>query len=335
MKFIFTADWHFSAYLNDRIIKESNLPERLHSLTKTINNIIKYCRDNKIQNLVVGGDVLHNKNVIYSSSLSILIDLLKNNSDINFILCDGNHDMSERTIDGISGLKSLDSIGNVHVIHEVEKIENILFIPWKYVTKEIMFKENSDYLLSHFGLDEGQLNSGISIRSDISMKNLSNFKFVLLGHYHKNQFLENQNTKLYYVGSPIQLDWGEKNEEKRFLNIDTETNIIESIPSSGYKKHYEFELNTENRKDVLEQIQTLKNDGHHIKLFKFDDLDTTEIEKDFEVISKKEKDITNRGLDSTMNSSEKINRFLEIKEIPVEKRERYRNVALEIMESIV
>ena len=39
-------------------------------------------------------------------------------------------------------------------------------------------------------------------------------------------------------------------------------------------------------------------------------------------------------LTSSMSISDKLNRFLEIKEIPVEKREYYRNVALDIMESV-
>ena len=36
-----------------------------------------------------------------------------------------------------------------------------------------------------------------------------------------------------------------------------------------------------------------------------------------------------------MSVTDKLNRFLEIKEIPVEKREIYKNIALDIMESIV
>jgi len=63
-------------------------------------------------------------------------------------------------------------------------------------------------------------------------------------------------------------------------------------------------------------------------------LDVSEFEKDFDIIDKTEKDITNRGITSSMSISDKLNRFLEIKEIPVEKREYYRNVALDIMESV-
>jgi len=43
-------------------------------------------------------------------------------------------------------------------------------------------------LISHFGLSEGMLNSGMSIISDIGLKDLrGKYELVLLGHYHKPQ----------------------------------------------------------------------------------------------------------------------------------------------------
>lgn len=329
MKFIYTADWHFSNYSNDVIIKESGLAERLHYLVVTIMNIINYAREKKIKKIIIGGDILHNKSVIYSFALSVLIDLFKNNSDIEFITLDGNHDMSSRTIEGVSGLKALDSISNVQTIHECEVIENIVFVPWKYVTKEKIREYNTDYLISHFGVNEAVLNSGISIVSDVALKDLSHFKTVLLGHYHKPQFLKN----LYYVGSPIHLDRGEKNEDKRFLVVDTDNHTIESVLTEGYKKYYELKIDAENKMSVLSEIAKLKELGHEVRLIKTSDVDTSDLEKDFDVVDKQERDITNRGITANMTMSDKLNRYMEIKEIPEEKREIYRLAALEIIDS--
>ncbi len=332
MKSIFTADWHFSNYTNDPIIKDTGLTERLYYLVTTIMNMITYARENKIKKIIVLGDILHNKSLIYTFTLSVLIDIFKNNSDIEFILLDGNHDMSSRTIDGVSGLKALGSIPNVITIHEITKYDNMVFIPWKYVTKESLQENSADYLLSHFGLSEAQLNSGISIVSDVSLKDLSNYKNVLLGHYHKNQEIKNKNTNLYYVGSPIQLDRGEKNEEKRFLVVDTETHKIESVLTEGYKKYYELTITSENKMNVLSEIAKLKELGHDVRLIKTTNVDTNDIEKDFNVVDKQEKDITNRGITSSMSVSDKLNRYLEIKDIPEDKRLLYRMTALEIIE---
>ena len=333
MKFIDTADWHFAPYSYDTIIKQSGLPDRLNSLVITLNNMFNYGRENKIKNIVVNGDILHNKSVIYSFSLSVLLDLIKNNSDMNFILLDGNHDMSSKTKDGVSGLKALDSISNVHTIHEIEKVENILFIPWKYASKELFKKEKSDYVISHFGLSEAQLNSGISIVSDISMKDLSNFKFVLLGHYHKAQYLKNKDTELFYTGNPTQLDWGEKGEVKRFLVVDTDTDQIISVPTIGYKQYHELKISKDNKEDILKQASELKENGHEIKLVKSEIFDTDDI-KDYKLVDKIERDITNRGIDSSMSMEEKIVKYLEIKNIPADKIEKYKRVGMEIISSI-
>jgi len=237
--------------------------------------------------------------------------------------------MSSRTIEGVSGLKALDSISNVQTIHECIVIENIAFVPWKYVTKEKIQEYHTDYLISHFGVNEAVLNSGISIVSDVALKDLSHFKTVLLGHYHKPQFLKN----LYYVGSPIHLDRGEKNEDKRFLVVDTDKHIIDSILTEGYKKYYELKIDAENKMSVLSEIAKLKELGHEVRLIKTSDVDTSDLEKDFDVVDKQEKDITNRGITSSMSMVDKLNRYLEIKEIPPEKLESYRSIALEIIDS--
>ena len=188
----------------------------------------------------------------------------------------------------------------------------------------------ADYLFAHLGLNEGILNSGISLVSDIGLKDLKQYKSVYLGHYHTPQKIGNTT----YVGNPTHLDWNDKNQEKRFIVFDSETSEEQSVPTTGYKKYCEFNITEENKTEILKNATELKNSGHYVKINKTNDLDVSEFEKDFDIIDKTEKDITNRGITSSMSISDKLNRFLEIKEIPVEKREYYRNVALDIMESV-
>ena len=84
---------------------------------------------------------------------------------------------------------------------------------------------------------------------------------------------------------------------------------------------------------VLSEIAKLKELGHEVRLIKTSDVDTSDIEKDFDVVDKQEKDITNRGITANMTMIDKLNRYMEIKEIPPEKLESYRSVALEIIDS--
>ena len=331
MKMLISADWHFSAYSSDKIDSKTGLPERLSDIYSVITNMIDYAKSNSISYINVVGDIFHNKSIIYSTAQSLLLDIVRNNKNIHWIFLTGNHDLSSMTGDGVSATKCFDNEENVTTIHETKKIENMLFVPWNPKTMVSDIKNgDAEYLFAHLGLNEGVLNSGISLVSDIGLKDLKQYKKVYLGHYHTPQEISN----VKYVGNPTHLDWNDKNQEKRFIVFDSITGEEESVPTSGYKKHCEFEITEENKSEILRVAKELKNSGHYVKLNKIDNLDTSDLENVFDVIDKREKDITNRGITSSMSASDKLNRFLEIKEIPLEKRDIYRNVALDIMESI-
>jgi len=331
MKTLLTADWHFSSYSSDKIDDKTGLPERLSSLFLTIMNMIRYAKENDIKTISILGDTFHNKSIIYSTAQSLLLDIIRNNKEIKWIFLTGNHDLSSMTGDGVSSTKCLDNESNVITIHKTTKIENMLFVPWNPKTMISDIKNgNADYLFAHLGLNEGVLNSGISLVSDIGLKDLKQYKSVFFGHYHSPQEIGN----VKYIGNPTHLDWNDKNQDKRFIVFNSDSGEEISVPTTGYKKYCEYNLNEENKTEILKVIKELKSSGHYVKLNKIDDLDTSDIENDFDVIDKREKDITNRGINSSMSISDKLNRFLEIKEIPTEKREYYRNVALDIMEGI-
>jgi DNA repair exonuclease SbcCD nuclease subunit len=133
------------------------------------------------------------------------------------------------------------------------------------------------------------------------------------------------------VGSPIQLDWGEKNDEKRFLVVDTEYGTVDSIPTTGYKKHIELDVTNSNRAEIIKQAQEEREKGHWVKVIKRETIDLG-MENDFMVVDKTEKDITNRGITGTMSQSDKFQKFLEIKEIDESKHELYLKKARELVD---
>lgn len=327
MKFIAIGDLHYSLYGQDPIVAETNLPERLHYLCEVMDNIALYAKENNINKIIVAGDTLHNKSIIHTVAMSVLLDFLRTNSNIEFILVDGNHDMSSKSGNGVSALKSLDTEPNVTVIHKSVQIENILFVPWNSDMIDNIKNGKSEYLIAHLGLNEAQLSSGISIVSEIGLSSLKQYKTCILGHYHKPQEVGN----CIYVGSPIQLDWGEKNEEKRFLVVDTDKHTIESIPTIGYKKHYELEITKDNKDSIIESAKKLKNEGHFVNIKKKTNVDTDDIQEEFRVIDKTEKNIINRGITMLMSDSDKLMKYMEIKEIKKEDQKDYLKEALNLI----
>lgn len=330
MKYIVLADIHLSLYSQDRIISESALPERLHHLNIILRDIAEQAISNQINCIIIAGDIFHTKSVIHSLAQSVLLDFIRDyNKTLTFFIIDGNHDLSSRSEVTISALKCLDSETNVNMIHKTKQIDNMLFVPWSSTMFNDIKNGNTPFLISHFGLNEATLSSGISIVADIGLKDVKQYQKCILGHYHTPQEVSN----IIYVGSPIQLDWGEKHEEKRFLIFDNETGLIDSIPTTGYKKYYEFEITTENKTELIEQVKLLQEEGHSVSITKKTNIDTADIEKEFKIVNKVDIDITNRGISSTMTEQERLKRFLEVKEIPVEKCPIYEKEALEIIEA--
>jgi len=328
MRFVAIADLHLSMYAQDSIIPETSLPERLNSLNIVLRNTADYALGNDIKNIVIAGDILHNKSIIHSIAQSIFLDYVREYKEITFITLDGNHDLSSKSGKGVSALKSLDSELNVDMIHLPKIIENILFVPWNPETMIDDIKNNdADYLVSHFGLNEAQLSSGISIVSDIKLRDLSKFKHCILGHYHLPQTVGN----VTYVGSPIQLDWGEKGEEKRFLVVDTDLGKVKSIPTIGYKKYMEYKITNENKDEIVEEARKSKEEGHYVQIVKTENIDTVDLSNEFKIVDKSEVDITNRGIITSMSQVERNKKYLEIKEI--KDIEKYEKVGIDIIES--
>ena len=333
MKFIAIADLHLSMYAQDKIIPETSLPERLHYLNEVLRNIADYAININvnINNIVIAGDIFHNKSIIHSLAQSIFLDFLRDHRALNFIIISGNHDMSSKSGSGVSALKSLDNEPNVTMIHEPTVIDNINFVPWNPETMVDDIKSsNSEYLVAHFGLNEAQLSSGISIVSDVKLKDLSGYKHCILGHYHLPQSVGN----VTYVGSPIQLDWGEKGEVKRFLIVDTDTNEINSVPTEGYKKFIEYKITNENKEDILKEARKAKENGDYVQLVKHEDIDVDDFNKEFKIVDKTERDITDRGIVISMSQDERIEKFLSIKKIKEKDFERYKKVGIDIMNSV-
>lgn len=336
MKFLITADIHLSRYGQDKVEDTTNLPERLHSIKSVLYDMGDYCLKHKINDMVIAGDLLHGKSIIYAIAQEVMIDFFSDFHDLHCFVLDGNHDLSGKSESAISALKSIKHIPNVtwitkHPVYHIE--EPIVFIPYSANIRENVTESNAKILISHFGLNEGMLNSGISIVSDIKLKDLAGkYKLVLLGHYHKPQDISSGDLKVIYTGSPIQLDWGEKNDEKRFLIVDTETLEVKSIKTTGYKKHIELELTSKNKAKILKLAEEESAKGNYIKIIKKEVVDIKDLEK-FNVVDKVDKDITNRGITSSMTKEEKLKRFLDIKEVSPEEIDEYLKYGIEILNS--
>lgn len=85
-------------------------------------------------------------------------------------------------------------------------------------------------LLGHFQIVGAELNSGKALVG-VPREEVEKFTLSLLGHVHKPQQVARNG---FYIGSPFQQNFGEKNEEKRVAVIDTDTLDVTWIPMEGF-----------------------------------------------------------------------------------------------------
>jgi len=89
-------------------------------------------------------------------------------------------------------------------------------------------------LLAHVGVAEAsigplQLNLSLSDTVHISELRYKHFDYVFLGHYHKHQQLANN---VWYVGSPLQLSFSEREEKKGIMTLDTDNGKLEFVQNT-------------------------------------------------------------------------------------------------------
>lgn len=319
------GDVHLSGFQSDTL-EDNGLPFRLAQIAMAINYIIQICRQRNIQELDFVGDIINDKSIIYTVAQDVFKDIIIQNPDMNFNLVSGNHDMSSTGKTQKSAISVFSGYSNVTCIDKEPKVVgNITFVPFFENMFDVLLQlEPNDILISHMGINEAMLQSGLSKVDKVKLSDLRNFKLGIFGHYHKPQELSNQRTRLYYCGSVIHKDWNDKNEKKRFLIYDTETLEVESLPIEGLTEYREYVIDdVATAKEIMIEAEKAKNHGHIVRVRKKIKEELEHQPHDILVIEQKEVDITNRGINLNQTMEEKLKKYLEIKEIPVEKHKEF------------
>lgn len=335
MKIIAIGDIHASGFNDDAIV--NGYPARLSYIKESLDFIIDYGRKNNIKDFVIVGDIYNDKTIIYNNSQDMLVNFFIQNNDLNFTLISGNHDLSATGENQKSAISVFQKYPNVHcILKEPEVIDkyNGVFIPYAHDFLSQYRKidiGNNQILFAHVGLNEGVLQSGLSRIDKLKISDINKFKLLILGHYHKPQKIETKETIGYYVGSLFPKDWNDKNEQKRFLVVDTETLDVESVDiicdNIPQFKEYVITNNTttEERNNIFELAKIEKKKGNKVRVVNKSSNKMSKKEKediaDMILVENVEVDITNRGITVTQTKLEQCKRYTEIKEI--ENKDKY------------
>lgn len=242
--------------------------ERLEDCLRVLDWSFKTALDRGIKNIVFLGDLFHDRQKIdvltYQKTFEIFEKYLCS-LEFNVILLLGNHDLWHYEKLDVSSVNPLRNLPGVRVVNKpcVTKITDgteqffLGLLPYthnpiedlKVIEKE--WEENvpkgqKKVLGGHISVDGAVWNVKYNTMSEVTIEHdgdmvkvgpdiFKKWDKVFLGHYHAEQKL---NDKVEYVGSPLQLSFGEAFQKKHVIIFETDTGKLEYIENKFSPKHY-------------------------------------------------------------------------------------------------
>ncbi len=247
---------------------------RIDETKQCVKWIVKTFKKENVDWVIFCGDLFNSRYSINVNTLNAGIEMIQDLS-YNFekvILIEGNHDTyykNSNSVNSVTFMKNLSENDNIIVVDEkpvfIKMNECTLgFYPWGYDLESV--KSIDDFETPTFGFGHFEFN-GAELVGHVSSGNKYNLKdmFVLgdtlfSGHYHKNKIYNDiqLNKYLYMVGSPLQLNWGDYDQDKKIITLDLKKDGLKEFvneTNARYEKvFYSKFQNKEYNKDSLTKL---------------------------------------------------------------------------------
>jgi len=237
---------------NNKVLFFSDLHLGVHQNSQTWHNITlklaewidQQMKIYKLDTIFFAGDVFHDRHEIGVNTLHAakkFFDLLK---DYQVHLIPGNHDAFLSSTVEINSVQILEN-KNIFVYSEPTTIlagnKQITFCPWK---TQIANLPKSDMLVGHFEIANFKMNSTkICDHGDSSADLLEVADHIVTGHFHYREIRNYEDGKyILYLGSPYEMDFGDRDQPKGVSIIDLDTFDVEFVENHVTPKHFRLKI---------------------------------------------------------------------------------------------
>lgn len=246
-KFLLFSDIHVHPH------KKSQ--DRLQDCLECLDWVFQTAKDHKVDAILFGGDLLHDRQKIDTLTYHKVYSILEKyqNECYKTYLLVGNHDMWFANSWSVSSVVPFRALKNFSVIEKTD-VKDIAGVNWHFIPYThdpvtelhvLAPKITNSYLLAHLAVDGAKLNSSgsvadVIIEHDGDMvkieRNLfSAYRRAFFGHYHSHQKLTDT---VEYIGSPLQLSFGEAGDEKYVIILDSSNDSLQYIKNDFSPKHF-------------------------------------------------------------------------------------------------
>lgn len=222
--------------LADTHFKEQSLESIVESTSWAVDEFKK----NNVSRVFLLGDILNTRQMIHvgaqSAAMQFIGKLINNFPSVHVII--GNHDMHLRHSRSVTSLDALSLpifSDRLKLYKQIELVEidnfPVLMLPYHQNEEELQNKIleiqnthgnniNNIIAMAHLSINGAvsNKNAGMTYQGFLETKLFKPFKRTFSGHFHSHQTLEQQDGTggpVTYVGSPLQFNYGDINDEKR------------------------------------------------------------------------------------------------------------------------
>lgn len=266
ISFIHTGDVHIGMKFTTSKLDQDTSKNKRIEIIDTFLNIVKRCKSEKIDFLLIAGDLFEDE-LCTIADLKIINDSFKDIKNTNIIMITGNHDyLNEKSLYNL-----IDWNKNVYIIKEknlsklsFEKYNTDVWgLSWYEKEKSAqrfkdikLNKDRNNILLLH-----GDIIDKKSKYMPIDKNHLKDleFDYIGLGHIHKHQYISNN---ICYCGSPEPLDFGETGDHGIIEGIIDKNGLETKFISLANRRYHIKRLNINEDmtyNDILDNVINVDN----------------------------------------------------------------------------
>lgn len=206
---------------------------------------ISEIKKRNIKNVLFCGDFFHDRSSLDLTTLQVGAQIIEKFQDFNLVMLAGNHDSYYKNNASINSLAPFKGKKNIFVVDEkpilLKNKISVCLCPWGTNNEDIL---ECDLLAGHFEIQNFKMNSfKVCDHGFDSGSILNKAKLILSGHFHLREHRHYENNKsILYLGSPFQMDFGEREQVKGFYILDTDTLEVEFTENNLSPQHHKIKV---------------------------------------------------------------------------------------------
>lgn len=214
------------------------------------------------RSVIFAGDLFHKRVNVNTAVFNAIFNKFREYGDVPVLMVRGNHDSMNNSLYSNHSLKPFEALSNVVVVATPQVVDfagsKVSCLPYGDeidIMKKFLSSpdtQSADILVAHIGIEGAKESSGHSLEGAFTLSDLysENYNHVILGHYHKHQFL-NDNT--FYVGNTLPTSFSDV-DDKGVMMLDTKTPVkavFRHIPSKKFLTLSPSDITSDNAEEIL------------------------------------------------------------------------------------